>query len=171
METRRICPKCRKRFSRDEVVCEDCGEQLIDAASDFEASFSMVKEPVLLSNGHDVDTVYLEEALKAANVPYYVEEGQNTVPTNRFKEGIVEIVPFTNYYVDKSNWKAAREALKSAGEETRKDQAAPVVFWICRRKGLVMTWGMMHQTDPTAGLTGKNPGEACGDGWGTRIWP
>ena len=33
METRRICPKCRKRFSRDEVVCEDCGEQLIDAAS------------------------------------------------------------------------------------------------------------------------------------------
>ena len=73
METRRICPKCRKRFSRDEVVCEDCGEQLIDAASDFEASFSMVKEPVLLSNGHDVDTVYLEEALKAANVPYYVE--------------------------------------------------------------------------------------------------
>ena len=54
METRRICPKCRKRFSRDEVVCEDCGEQLIDAASDFEASFSMVKEPVLLSNGHDV---------------------------------------------------------------------------------------------------------------------
>lgn len=128
METRRICPKCRKRFSRDEVVCEDCGEQLIDAASDFEASFSMVKEPVLLSNGHDVDTVYLEEALKAANVPYYVEEGQNTVPTHRFKEGIVEIVPFTNYYVDKSNWKAAREALKSAGEETRKDQAAPVVF-------------------------------------------
>ena len=128
METRRICPKCRKRFSRDEVVCEDCGEQLIDAASDFEASFSMVKEPVLLSNGHDVDTVYLEEALKAANVPYYVEEGQNTVPTNRFKEGIVEVVPFTNYYVDKSNWKAAREALKSAGEETRKDQAAPVVF-------------------------------------------
>ena len=32
-------------------------------------------------------------------------------------------------------------------------------------------WGMMHQTDPTAGLTGKNPGEACGNGWGTRIWP
>mgnify|MGYP006872938855 FL=1 len=30
--------------------------------------------------------------------------------------------------MDKSNWKAAREALKSAGEETRKDQAAPVVF-------------------------------------------
>ena len=68
METRRICPKCRKRFSRDEVVCEDCGEQLIDAASDFEASFSMVKEPVLLSNGHDVDTVYLEEALKRQSV-------------------------------------------------------------------------------------------------------
>ena len=60
METRRICPKCRKRFPQDAIVCEECGEQLIDAASDFEASFSMVKEPVLLSNGHDVDTVYLE---------------------------------------------------------------------------------------------------------------
>ena len=68
METRRICPKCRKRFPQDAIVCEECGEQLIDAASDFEASFSMVKEPVLLSNGHDVDTVYLEEALKRKSV-------------------------------------------------------------------------------------------------------
>ncbi len=88
----------------------------------------MVRDPVLLSNGHKVDTVYLEEALKERNIPYYVEKGQNTVPTNRYKEGIVEIVPYTNYYVDKSNWKTAREALKSAAQETKKDEEAPVVF-------------------------------------------
>ena len=62
METRRICPKCRKKFPPDAIVCEECGKQLIDVASDFEASFQMVRDPVLLSNGHKVDTVYLEEA-------------------------------------------------------------------------------------------------------------
>ncbi|SCH74498.1 Uncharacterised protein [uncultured Clostridium sp.] len=128
METRRICPKCRKKFPPDAIVCEECGKQLIDVTSDFEASFQMVRDPVLLSNGHKVDTVYLEEALKERNIPYYVEKGQNTVPTNRYKEGIVEIVPYTNYYVDKSNWKTAREALKNAAQETKKDEEAPVVF-------------------------------------------
>ena len=70
-------------------MCEECGKQLIDVASDFEASFQMVRDPVLLSNGHKVDTVYLEE---------------------------------------KSNWKTAREALKNAAQETKKDEEAPVVF-------------------------------------------
>ena len=162
METRRICPKCRKRFPQDAIVCEECGEQLIDAASDFEASFSMVKEPVLLSNGHDVDTVYLEEALKAANVPYYVEEGQNTVPTNRYKEGIVEIVPYTNYYVDKSNWKAAREALKSAKEETKKDQDAPVVFLDMPEEGT----GDDHKKNETDGSGSESEEEAKEGLWG-----
>ena len=82
-------------------MCEECGKQLIDVASDFEASFQMVRDPVLLSNGHKVDTVYLEEALKERNIPYYV---------------------------DKSNWKTAREALKNAAQETKKDEEAPVVF-------------------------------------------
>ena len=50
-------------------MCEECGKQLIDVASDFEASFQMVRDPVLLSNGHKVDTVYLEEALKERNIP------------------------------------------------------------------------------------------------------
>lgn len=128
METRRICPRCKKQYSRDEVVCEECGERLADITSDFEASFAMVKDPVLLSNGHGVDTVYLEEALREKNVPYYVEEGQNAVPTDNIKEGTMEMVPFTNFYVDKRNWKLAKEALKSAVAETRKDEEAPVKF-------------------------------------------
>ena len=128
METRRICPRCRKSFPKDEVVCGECGERLIDVAPDYEACFAMVREPVLLTNGHKVDTVYLEEALRKKNIPYYVEAGENVVPTGYYKKGFVEIVAFTNYYVDKSNWKAAKEALKNAVEETRKDEEAPVVF-------------------------------------------
>lgn len=128
METKRICLRCKKIYPRDEIVCEECGERLADVTSDFEASFSMVRDPVLLSNGHDADTMYLREALRERNVPFYIEEGENAVPTSHYKEGIVEIVPFINIYVDKSNWRMAKDALLHAREETRKDGEAPVVF-------------------------------------------
>lgn len=120
METRRICPKCRKQYPGHEVICEECGERLAEISSDCQASFSMVREPVLLSNGHDIDVMYLKEELKKQNVPYYVEEGQIAVPSNHIKEGILEIVSYTNFYVDKSTWKAAKEALGGAREERRK---------------------------------------------------
>lgn len=156
METRRICPKCKKQYSKDEVVCEACGERLADITSDFEASFAMVKDPVLLSNGHGVETVYLEEALREKNVPYYVEEGQNAVPTNNIKEGTVEIVPFTNYYVDKRNWGLAKEALKSAVAETRKDGEAPVKF---------LDMPMSEPEDNSDGEEDDDAGNGAGGPW------
>lgn len=129
MVTRRICPKCRKQYPDDEIVCEECGERLTDISSDFETSFSMVRDPVLLSNGNDVEVSYLQDELKRRNVPYYVEEGQNAVPTDNFMQGTVKMVLFTNFYVDKSRWKTAKEALLCAKEESRKDQESPAVFF------------------------------------------
>lgn len=129
MATRRICPKCRKQYPDDEIVCEECGERLADISSDFEASFSMVRDPVLLSNGNDVEVSYLQDELKRRNVPYYVEEGENAVPTDNFMQGTVKMVLFTNFYVDKSRWKTAKEALLCAKEESRKDQESPAVFF------------------------------------------
>lgn len=85
-----------------------------------------INEPVLLSNGRDVDTAYLEEALKERNIPYDVEEGEHTPPSSYIQEGIAQVVTFTNYYVDKKSWKLAKEALLSAREETKKAGKPPV---------------------------------------------
>lgn len=85
-----------------------------------------INEPVLLSNGRDVDTAYLEEALKERNIPYDVEEGEHTPPSSYIQEGIAQVVTFTNYYVDKKSWKLAKEALLSAREETKKAGKHPV---------------------------------------------
>lgn len=85
-----------------------------------------INEPVLLSNGRDVDTAYLEEALKERNIPYDVEEGEHTPPSSYIQEGIAQVVTFTNYYVDKKSWKLAKEALLSAREETKKAGKQPV---------------------------------------------
>lgn len=126
METRRICPKCMKQYPGNEAVCEECGERLNDISTDFEEAFSMVGEPVLLSNGHDIDISYLKEELRKHAVPYYVEEGQNVVPANHIKEGMMEVRWFKNFYVDKSRWKSAKEALVSTKERS-KDRETPVV--------------------------------------------
>lgn len=129
MEVRRICPRCRKRYSQEDIVCTECGERLADVSLDFEASVSMVREPVLLACNWDVETMYLEDALRQRNIPYYVEECMKPVPTGNIKEDTIDIVPFTNYYVDRRNMMGAADALKQAKEETRWDEEQSAVFF------------------------------------------
>lgn len=128
MGEKRICPRCRKLYPKDVDVCAECGEVLADISEEFEMVLAMMKEPVLLANGWDVDLEYLRQALRKRAVPFYTEECMRPVPTDSVKSGGVKIVPTVNLYVDQREWEEALEALSWAMEETRKDDEAPEVF-------------------------------------------
>lgn len=125
---KRICPKCRKIYPQDIIVCPECKKRLADIEYDFELALSLMKEPVLLTGTRKAEAVYLEEGLRRKNIPFFVEEMQNAVPTGRYRENTIKIVPVTNYYVDKSSLEEALTVLEEAAEKSEKDRAEPVIF-------------------------------------------
>lgn len=125
---KRICPGCRKIYPQDVIVCPECKKRLADIEYDFEMALSMMKEPVLLTGSPEIETVYLEEGLRRRNIPFFVEEMQNAVPTDNYRENTIDIIPVTNYYVDRSSLEEALAVLNEAAEESEKDRAEPVIF-------------------------------------------
>lgn len=125
---KRICPGCRKIYPQDVIVCPECKKRLADIEYDFEIALSMMKDPVLLTGGPEIEAVYLEEGLRRRNIPFFVEEMQNAVPTAHYRGNTIDIVPVTNYYVDRSSLEEALAVLNEAEEEAEKDRAEPVIF-------------------------------------------
>lgn len=127
---KRICPGCRKIYPQDTSVCPQCKKRLADIEYDFELALSMIKEPVLLTGSTDTElqALYLEEGLRRKNIPFYVEEMKTAVPTGNYREHTVDIIPVTNYYVDKSSLDEALAVLKKAEVEAEIDNAQPVIY-------------------------------------------
>lgn len=127
---KRICPGCRTIYPQDTNVCPKCKIRLADIEYDFELALSMIKEPVLLTGSTDTElqVLYLEEGLRRKNIPFYVEEMKTAVPTGNYRTNTVDIIPVTNYYVDKSSLEEALAVLKEAEEEAEKDNAQPVIY-------------------------------------------
>ncbi len=123
---KRICPSCKKRYYQNEEICPQCHILLADVDPEFEIVLSTIPEPVVLTDGYEVESIYLMDTLEKRKISYYIEKGTQLEYSNSGKR--VRPTPCELFYVDKSRFSEALEALEEAKEEQRIDDEMPTEF-------------------------------------------
>ena len=88
-------------------------KRLADIEYDFELALSMIKETGSSDRQRrtELQALYLEEGLEAEKYPSMWEEGKQRCQLE-ITGNTVDIIPVTNYYVDKSSLDEALAVLK-----------------------------------------------------------